>query len=252
MAPSRKSGTQAGDWRWPAQTTPYTRAVHLPNGMLHPIVPGADVPFASSPAAVVPSQAGPTGYFVPSQPTATVPPHAVHTRYIRAPPPPPARHLFANQRPPQKPSGQVTQPSVLDRVSSRRNILTAEAKPFVGSAHGMPSAAAPATASTEHIPCLSCSCSTHFHRVSLIACCVAYTQLSVCVSLNTPLASVLVRYLTERCETGSGQPKHFKQLCFGARAAVNLTPSHSGVLSFLRISSMPVQVVRSSTACQVS
>ncbi|KAL3160976.1 hypothetical protein ABBQ38_009366 [Trebouxia sp. C0009 RCD-2024] len=104
--------------------------------MLHPIVPGADVPFASSPAAVVPSQAGPTGYFVPSQPTATVPPHAVHTRYIRAPPPPPARHLFANQRPPQKPSGQVTQPSVLDRVSSRRNILTAEAKPFVGSAHG--------------------------------------------------------------------------------------------------------------------
>ncbi|KAL3162947.1 hypothetical protein ABBQ32_009381 [Trebouxia sp. C0010 RCD-2024] len=96
--------------------------------MLHPIVPGTDVPFVSS------------------QPAPSVPPQAVPTGYIRTPPPPPARHLFAKQKRPQKPSGHVTQPSVLDRVSNRRHILTAEAKPFVGSAHDVPSAAAPAAA----------------------------------------------------------------------------------------------------------
>lgn len=178
MAPSRRSSTQAGEWRRPAQTTFHTRAVYLPNSMLHPIVPGTDVPFVSS------------------QPAPSVPPQAVPTGYIRTPPPPPARHLFAKQKRPQKPSGHVTQPSVLDRVSNRRHILTAEAKPFVGSAHDVPSAAAPAAA-REPRDMLSAG-SGHSFSQSKLDCLLCGLYTAVCLTRSMPLALVLVCYSTER------------------------------------------------------
>ena len=167
---------QPADWRRPAQNAPYTRAFSLPHSMLHPAVPGADVPIVSSqPAAIISSQAVPTGYFGP-------------------PPPPPARHPFADYRQAQS-LRPATQPWALDRVSTRRHTSDAAAKPFARPAYGLPSSAAPAVArQAKDMLSASSGQSLPHGKHKLIAC--EYTV--VCFTRSMYLASMLMCYATKR------------------------------------------------------
>ena len=199
---------QSADLRWPAQRTSLTRDGYLPHSLLHRSVPGADVPTASQPAAFVPPQAFPTGYFGP-------------------PPPPPARHLFGNYRRPQHLIRPATQPQALDRVSNRRNTSDAAANPFVRSARGLLSAApAVAVALPEARDMHSASSGHSFPEGKFVCLLCIHSYLFYKKHASGISAHVLCSRKTCIAVKLFQAGKSFLSSVFWLRAAVNLAPCH--------------------------